>query len=646
MTSLPEIDVDMALLAMPFVDVLQPPLGVSVLCGALRQQNIRVKALYPAMMLAEQLPYDLYSWFGGSVLSRLGDYFFSNMIFGRSQQREAAFLAYVRELDCSELTSVRSPDDFVRLLPEIQRTCNDFIDTWADRLAGSPRLKVVACSATYLQLHASLALLQAIKRRNPKIMTVIGGCECEGQPGLEIVRAFDFVDYVFSGEGEIGLPKLAAACIAGLRPSGQALPYGAFDREKALAGISETPMMTSTDFGPIDHRDYWEAVAGSNLFKPSATAMSMEFSRGCWKGEKAHCTFCGLNGERISFRHKDRERILRELESAYAASCRFFFVTDTIFDMTLLRPVLQEFSAEAPQAAFLCEAVSTLSEDQLKFFADCGIVFVQAGIESLHPRHVELMNKRNSPVGSIAYLKFARENLIHVFWNFLACIPGDKPEEYRELNALIPLLEHLQAPGYAQIRYDRYSEYWKRPAAYGLRLRPLRNCQYLYPADSGLDLERLSMYFENGNEDAHTSPDSPELTAFRQLLRTWAHSPAAKLEMAPNGTVTDTRRCAVTPTWTPSVCEASVLRQLRTPHTFQTLRDSVRDLPCEELEAILEKLMTLKVVIFWDEHYLSLVTIPIDSTRAEKIKVRIATAQRARDYMNSRFSEQLALLHR
>ena len=69
-------DVEFILAVMPFVDVLQPPLGPSVLCGALRANGIRTKVVYPAMTLAERLPYDLYRWFGGGVASRFGDYFF------------------------------------------------------------------------------------------------------------------------------------------------------------------------------------------------------------------------------------------------------------------------------------------------------------------------------------------------------------------------------------------------------------------------------------------------------------------------------------------------------------------------------------------------------------------------------------------
>ncbi len=39
-----------------------------------------------------------------------------------------------------------------------------------------------------------------------------------------------------------------------------------------------------------------------------------ETSRGCWWGERNHCTFCGLNGTSMAYRSKSAERAIAELE--------------------------------------------------------------------------------------------------------------------------------------------------------------------------------------------------------------------------------------------------------------------------------------------------------------------------------------------
>lgn len=35
-----------------------------------------------------------------------------------------------------------------------------------------------------------------------------------------------------------------------------------------------------------------------------ASLLVLEGARGCWWGEKHHCTFCGLNGSLMKFRSK------------------------------------------------------------------------------------------------------------------------------------------------------------------------------------------------------------------------------------------------------------------------------------------------------------------------------------------------------
>src|SRR5260370_35854460 len=42
--------------------------------------------------------------------------------------------------------------------------------------------------------------------------------------------------------------------------------------------------------------------------------LPIESARGCWWGEKHHCTFCGLNRSGMEFRAKDPERVIEQIE--------------------------------------------------------------------------------------------------------------------------------------------------------------------------------------------------------------------------------------------------------------------------------------------------------------------------------------------
>ena len=62
-----------------------------------------------------------------------------------------------------------------------------------------------------------------------------------------------------------------------------------------------------------DHSDFlrdFSASAASLHLRPELT---METSRGCWWGQKHHCTFCGLNGKGMRYRSKSSTRAFDEI---------------------------------------------------------------------------------------------------------------------------------------------------------------------------------------------------------------------------------------------------------------------------------------------------------------------------------------------
>ncbi|MBB1247355.1 RiPP maturation radical SAM protein 1, partial [Streptomyces durbertensis] len=58
--------------------------------------------------------------------------------------------------------------------------------------------------------------------------------------------------------------------------------------------------MAEPDFDAYFHRI--ELSSARPHLEPK---LVLEGSRGCWWGEKRHCTFCGLNGSSMRFRSKE-----------------------------------------------------------------------------------------------------------------------------------------------------------------------------------------------------------------------------------------------------------------------------------------------------------------------------------------------------
>lgn len=595
--------VSCAIVCMPFADVLQPPLGVSVLCGAMRDAGISVKAFYPSLSFAEKVPYRVYEWLGSNTYERVADYYFSRIAFGFDPDADRAFRSMIASLREKE----RLPSNLLdgvsdTLLALIRSACEEVVAETVEALCALKHLKVVACSATFLQLYASLAVLRQLKARRPNVVTIIGGAECEGAAADELARKLEFIDFACSGEGDKSLPELVLRCLNG--GSSEKLPDGVADRKGVPECGVSCSMVEPAQFGRVDHSDYLSRFASSGLFSAFKPTMTIEFSRGCWKGERSHCTFCGFNGERMHFRHKPVSRILDEMVQMYERGVRFFQATDTILDIHTMRSVFEAFSERCPDAVITCDVSPVLSSEQLAFLAQNGVLFLQAGIETLHPHHVTLLNKASSPANSIAFLKYAREQGIAVFWNILTSIPGDDPEEYEQMSKMVPLLEHLSPPHFGVIRFDRFSSYWKTPGKYGLSLKPSSSCRYLLPARSKLDPCRVSMFFDNENESIRTDYRDKSIHGLSERIAEWqkCHHKAA-LYWDEDNTVVDTRTVAVFKRRKLSSEESVVLEFLRSPHTRTEI-----DAKFPTADTILKALISAHYVLQWDDRYLSLIT--------------------------------------
>lgn len=100
-------------------------------------------------------------------------------------------------------------------------------------------------SSTFSQNVPSLVLAKTLKQRNPSLIVVFGGGNCDGPMGAALHRAFPWVDVVVRGEAERVLPELVRDLLAGggirARPG---LCYRDGDRSVAIpqSGEAGVPM--------------------------------------------------------------------------------------------------------------------------------------------------------------------------------------------------------------------------------------------------------------------------------------------------------------------------------------------------------------------------------------------------------------------
>lgn len=126
--------------------------------------------------------------------------------------------------------------------------------------------------------------------------------------------AFPFLDYTVSGEGDHVFPALLRT-LAG-NDHAAPLPGVVMIASNGVIIGSQAAPVTDLDASPVpNYRPYFERATQLGLLPhyKAGWMLPFESSRGCWWGEKSHCTFCGLNGLGMAFRAKSPQRVLGEL---------------------------------------------------------------------------------------------------------------------------------------------------------------------------------------------------------------------------------------------------------------------------------------------------------------------------------------------
>lgn len=477
---------------MPFGPAFAPSLGLSLLKAELARHDVVAEVLYPSIRFAEIIGQHFYNGIAvegrPSPIELAGEWVFSAALFDRPLRDDDPFVNDVLVGHANwthRFAARRISPALIRRLLDIRRSIPAFLDHCVEEvLARQPR--VVGFTSVFQQHTASLALARLVKRARPDITVLFGGANCESTMGAETVRQFPFVDAALSGEGELVVPELVKRAIVGESleglPGVRTATSVARDFEKAAA--SNAPPVTDLDALPHpDYSDYMRQFKASRLDRDWIPTLHFETSRGCWWGERQHCTFCGLNGSTMTYRSKTAGRALDELirlSSAYP-DCDVQ-VSDNILDLAYFKDFLPALAAKKLGVKLFYETKANLKREQIRLLRDAGVLEIQPGIESFSDSLLRLMRKGVSALQNVQLLKWCKEFGVQPVWNVLWGFPGEPPEEYVRMAALVPKLAHLPPPaGFGGLRLDRFSPNFTRAAEMGFRdVGPLPSYRHIY----------------------------------------------------------------------------------------------------------------------------------------------------------------------
>ncbi len=479
------------LLSMPYASLDRPALGLGLLQSELRERRIECETRYLAFEFADCIGVTDYLWIQGDLpyTAFAGDWTFTEALYGA---RPAADAAYVQGILRNRW---HLDEEAIARLGRIRSWCEPYLRRCLHEVEWDD-YDVVGFTSTFEQNIASLALARRVKRAHPEVAIVFGGANWEGAMGRELHRRFPFVDFACSGEADESFPQLVKALGNGGVSGIKGIVWRDGERTRATG-----PPELVTDLDALPHPDF-DPFFADRAESPAAGQVSstllLETGRGCWWGEKSHCTFCGLNGGTMRFRSKSAERAFAELHDLRERhGIDSFNVVDNILDMGYFKSLLPMLAAYPDRPALFYEVKANLSLQQVALLAAAGVDRIQPGLESMSDHVLKLMRKGTTALRNVQLLKWCREHDVRADWNLLFGFPGELPEDYAPMPRLFEEIWFLDPPtGYGPVRLDRFSPYHADPAANGMvEVRPLAPYRYLYPFPREA-LMRIAYYFD------------------------------------------------------------------------------------------------------------------------------------------------------
>lgn len=645
--------VDVLLAFTPFGIPNAPSLALSLMKAGLKNRDIDSQIAYYNLNFVAAIGPELYRLLSAPELRFVAEWIFSQSAFRYDRkEHDETLVKLMEEMDRGRKRVVRP--DFPVYLPDLSQDFRDrliqarekvesFVNSCVDHIERT-NPKILGFSTMFSQNCSSLAVARKVKEKlGPRAPTVIlGGSNCEGIMGYTMLRSFPWLDYVCCGEGDNVFIEFATRLLNGEDPHVSGIPGHKGDAFDEFS--TPRPVMNMDELPFPDFEDYFASLHSVGV-DIEAQFLTAETSRGCWWGEKSHCIFCGLNGITMKYRSKSPDRIFGELKYIVEKwGPHRFHMADNNLNPNL--SFLPELVRNHMKLDLLFNLKANLNREKLRLLKAAGIQHIQPGIESFSDDTLKLMRKGVTGLQNVWLLKCCRELNIDVSWNWLFGFPKEKVSEYERMRDWVPLLSHLEPPGFQRIRVDRFSPFFEFQREFGVcNVRAASQYRLIYPLDEK-QLYDLAYFFDFDYEDARDPGEyTGELaTEIKKWINDWnmsiakpvlpvLHKPTfgklarpfldmlgapvpamlgapflAYLDFGLVIVICDTRSCATKSLFALSRLEAKIFRYVADIRGYELIIQHFIDLGYEasDIQKAMKNLLEKKVVIIDSERCVSL----------------------------------------
>lgn len=490
---------------MPFSEAEKPSLGLSLLKAGLTANKVFCRIFYLNIRFAEEVGHKYYQDFIRCSRTNLAEeWIFSEAFWGPNRHRDNSYFKQAIKQE-EEALKTRRPrldiSDFGEKIHFFRQKVDNFLDRCLNTIPWQ-QFQIVGFHSQFKQQMSSLALAKRLKARYPKVIIVFGGANCIAEMGSVLMRCFPFIDAVCTGEGDIVFPEFVRKVLSG-GPI-HSVPGMLHRLGRGGLTVQNAQPLQDMDCLPYpDFDDFFDQWLQSSSFRPEEICLVLDTSRGCWWGEKSHCTFCGQERDLICFRQKTARRAFREiswLAKKYGRWARNLGFADNILPPDYSRTLLPRLRSLKRHFHFFYETRVNLTKNDMRALQQSGVRNIQAGLESLSTTLLQRMRKGTTALQNIQFLKWCLQFGIYPEWNFLFGVPGERPEDYDKMPDLFMCLSHLQPPfALTPVCFPRFSPYQQSPKEFGIRrLKPSPFYRFIYPGFKDKTISDLAYYFIDG----------------------------------------------------------------------------------------------------------------------------------------------------
>jgi len=448
--------------SMPFAGITIPSIQLAVLETYCRKQGIAIETRHLYLKAAEF--YGLQNYH--SLIYPPNDSYTAQMVFSRYvfpehwEKNQDKFREYFQQ-HSPQNTGI-PPFPFEEY---VQRT--DAFYQWIFDNVNWRSFDIIGFTLNYGQLLPSLAVAKKIKELAPEKTIVFGGSRTVGDLGVNVLRAFDYVNCIVSGDGEEVLTRLA------LSPeSYKTIPELIYrNKNKVLWNKSDTVVDLNTLPIPSYDQFYQEiATISSDIqqYYQYYGRLPVEISRGCWWNQ---CTFCNLNIQHPCYREKHISHIVQEIRtlSERYRMMEFQLIGNTL-PKTEYKTLFEKLKNLGRDFSFFVEArAGQLTSEDYASMKEAGFTMIQTGIESFSKNYLRKMNKGVRVIDNIAALKFCKENGIKNNYNLLVRYPNEEPVDFEETKQITKQLQtYLDAPQLCELRVMQGSQIQRHPKQFNI----------------------------------------------------------------------------------------------------------------------------------------------------------------------------------